>query len=276
MGNIDTRNKLFTAISSNDPQKAKELLQKHPELLDEPISDDLKTTALTRAAYTNRPHIIAALSELGADLNATGETGISALMWAAARGHVDCVNILLDRGAYLAQTGPFEMNAIDFAVLNGWYNSAWILLQRGLAPSRTAEELAEVCPEMKTIWVDYPGMLMTLQCRIPPEVAPNFATPPYDKTQPLIDPVNDPRESWNNWFGRVLEFEDPPLIERASLPSNQQPQNTIMGKMKIFIGLDDVPVASFEVEGSLNSQSSEAAIDYSRIPMLQQDEKCVN
>jgi hypothetical protein len=34
----------------------------------------------------------------------------------------------------------------------------------------------------------------------------------------FVDPVIDPRESWKDWFWRNVEFQNPPLVERESLP----------------------------------------------------------
>ena len=35
-----------------------------------------------------------------------------------------------------------------------------------------------------------------------------------------IDPVVDPRESWKDMAVRMIDFKDPPLVERNELPSN--------------------------------------------------------
>jgi len=46
--------------------------------------------------------------------------------------------------------------------------------------------------------------------------------PRYD-IKPVVekvyyDPVIDPRETWKDYVKRVVEFEDPPLVERNELP----------------------------------------------------------
>jgi hypothetical protein len=35
----------------------------------------------------------------------------------------------------------------------------------------------------------------------------------------LIDPVIDPREPWKKMINRIVEFEEPPMVERSELPS---------------------------------------------------------
>lgn len=48
-----------------------------------------------------------------------------------------------------------------------------------------------------------------------PEKTPNFYV---RKRVFLSDPVIDPRETWKQWAVRQMEFKEPPLVERASLP----------------------------------------------------------
>ena len=74
---------------------------------------------------------------------------------------------------------------------------------------------------------------------MPPEVVPYFTLPPIKREIVLNDPVRDPNESWGTWVNRVLEFEKPPLVERNSLPEALQPQNTMTGKLKILLKLEN-------------------------------------
>lgn len=58
-------------------------------------------------------------------------------------------------------------------------------------------------------------MLRDLKMGIEPEKSSKIL---IKKKHILSDPVIDPRETWKNWFLRNMEFKDPPLVERASLP----------------------------------------------------------
>jgi hypothetical protein len=61
---------------------------------------------------------------------------------------------------------------------------------------------------------------MTMECKIPPDVAPKFTLPPPVQRVHYKDPVDDPTESWKNWGMRVRDFQfwDAPKVERESLP----------------------------------------------------------
>lgn len=241
MGNFATRSNLYLAVNAADEVWITKILEKRPELVNEPLTDDRKTTAITRACYCGLPHIILHLIKHGADLNRTGCNGITGLMWTAARGHLDCCRILVEFGANIDQTGPSGMNALDFAVLHGNYEVAYYLHSRGLQPTKTAVDLEQVKEEFGGRYTDYPCLLMSLECKIPPEIAPAFTIPPPKKLVPLLDPVSDPRESWGAWMKRVMDFEEPPLVERQALPPEIQPQNTTLGRLKTFIGLENPP-----------------------------------
>lgn len=242
MGNTEAKNRLFQAITNNDPEAARSIIRKYPSIKNSPISSDLKTTALTRAAYLNRPHILSCLIELGADPDRAGESGISPLMWASARGHSDCIEILLNFGATIDQRGPYEMTAIDYAVLYGRYEQVWQLLSKGAICTKTVDEFSAIREASETLWVDFQGILMSIDCKIPADVAPPFTVPPKVEVAKLEDPVADPDESWKDWFNRVIDFEEPPRVERESLPASKQPQNKISGKVKILFGIDNPPL----------------------------------
>ena len=133
------------------------------------------------------------------------------------------------------------MNALDFAALHGNYAVAYYLYSRGLRPTMTALQLSEVTEEFGGRYVDYACLLMSLESNIPPEVAPLFTIPPPKKLVPMVDPVADPREPWGQWAKRVIDFEDPPLVERSALPPHMQPQNTTIGRLKTFMGMENPP-----------------------------------
>lgn len=244
MGNFATRENLYLAINAADELWITQILERKPDLVNEPLTDDGKTNAITRACYCGLPHIILHLIKHGADLNRAGSSSITGLMWAAARGHLDCCKILVEFGANIDQTGPHGMNALDFAVLHGNYPVAFYLSTRGLRPIKVATELEGLKEEFGGRYTDYACLLMSLECKIPPEVAPSFTVPPPKKLVPMVDPVSDPREPWKDWMKRVIDFEEPPLVERHALPPDLQPQNTTLGKLKTFMGLENPPLDS--------------------------------
>ena len=223
MGNIEARHRVWVAITADDPETVRKIFGRYPELMNAPISDDKKTNAITRAAYLDRPHIIAELISLGADVNRCTATAISALMWAAAKGNIESVRLLVNFNADPLQTGPYEMNATDFAVLYGAYSTAYYLQSLGYSPRKTPEEYAEIKMLMQTNYVDFSGFLMSLDKEIPPEIVPFFTLAPIEREQLFEDPIRDPSETWGNWAKRVLEFERPPMIERNSLNARVVP-----------------------------------------------------
>ena len=250
MGNAEVRHKLWTAITANDPETVRKILLRYPQFINEPISDDQKTNAVTRAAYLDRPHILAELVTHGADLNKVAGSGISALMWAAARGNLECVRFLINFGADTSQQGPFGLTAADYAILYGYYNTAYFLYTNGILPTKSAQEFEEIRAQMQTLYVDFPCILMSLERSIPPDVVPFFTIPPIKREVEIVDPVRDPNESWTDWANRLLEFEKPPLVERNSLPQALQPQNTLIGKIKIKLNLENPPpiLAEFNLD----------------------------
>jgi len=70
--------------------------------------------------------------ESGADANATGEAGITALMYAAASGHPEAVQRLLDAHASVnTLAGPNNITALRIAVAAGSADAARHLLAAG-------------------------------------------------------------------------------------------------------------------------------------------------
>ena len=69
------------------------------------------------------------------------------------------------------------------------------------------------------------------------------------KVQTYNDPVIDPRETWGQFFKRIAEFEDPPLVERHDLPNDMQPQNRFLGKMRSYInGMSPYPYTTIQLK----------------------------
>ena len=251
MGNSEVKNKLYMAVSANQLDQISSILAAHPQLINETISDDQNTTALTRAAYLNRSHIITLLAEAGASMTATGLNKMSALMWAASKGHTECCIVLLKYSADIDQEGPHGMKAVDFAVLYGRYETAWLLVNSGAACSKSPEELMKIRWEMDLPLIDYAGFLLSLESKITPEGAPSFLVPV--EAIKLNDPVPDPDETWKSWFARVIEFQNPPMVERSSLPPHKQPHNSVLGKILVKMGLEDQPNAAPDINSDIEN-----------------------
>ena len=60
-------------------------------------------------------------------------------------------------------------------------------------------------------------VIENLEARVDPDLVPRFDIKPIVE-KVYYDPVIDPRESWKQYIKRVVEFEDPPLVERSQLP----------------------------------------------------------
>lgn len=71
------------------------------------------------------------LLDQGADINAKGNTGATALMMACWWGHVDIVKLLLDRGANVNAKGLDGYTALMEAARYGRFEIAELLLERG-------------------------------------------------------------------------------------------------------------------------------------------------
>lgn len=242
MGNQPTAHNLYLAITAGNEEAVANILLQKPELVNQTISDDGKSTPATRAAFLGKSHILLVLIKHGVDLNITGANGISALMWAAGRGHLDTCKLLVEFGANLQQTGIFEMNAADMAVLYGYYNTAFYLRSRGLNPTKQPDDYSAIKTQLESPWVDYAGLLMSLDKEIPVDIVPAFTLPPIKPKVVYTDPVPDPTETWKDWLNRVKDFENPPLVERHSLPAELQPQNRVLGKLRIKLGIDKPPI----------------------------------
>ena len=88
-------------------------------------------TSLTRAAENGHREVVKALIELGADINAGGYRGKTALMEAAANGHADIVRDLVESGAAVNQKDEYHDTAIMIAGRTGHSNIVEILKVAG-------------------------------------------------------------------------------------------------------------------------------------------------
>jgi ankyrin repeat protein len=61
--------------------------------------------------------------------------GLTALLFAARQGCVECTRILLDAGADVNTTDPDGISGVLLAIINGHYDAAALLLDRGVDPN---------------------------------------------------------------------------------------------------------------------------------------------
>ena len=77
--------------------------------------------------HPRRARSFSAVLDGGVDPNACGSGGFTALMWAAARGHIEVVQSLLGAGARSAIQTQKGRTAGDIAVQEGWHDVAALL-----------------------------------------------------------------------------------------------------------------------------------------------------
>jgi ankyrin repeat protein len=89
-------------------------------------------TALMIASQEGHPSCISLLLDRGADVNATGKDGATAIMLASGKGHPSCISLLLDRGADVnAKDNSDDVTALIAASQYGHPSCISLLLDRG-------------------------------------------------------------------------------------------------------------------------------------------------
>jgi ankyrin repeat protein len=91
-----------------------------------PLEDKL----IAAAAY-GRTNIVLTLLEQGADVNAKGKDGSTALRLAAFQGHTDTVQALLGKGADVSAKDKDGYTALILAALQGHTDTVQALLEQG-------------------------------------------------------------------------------------------------------------------------------------------------
>lgn len=81
-----------------------------------PGLNDRGMTALMFAAWRGHDEIVALLTQSGASINATSNSGMTALMYAAFGGHLRSVQLLLGSGANPNLQGERGKNALMYAI----------------------------------------------------------------------------------------------------------------------------------------------------------------
>lgn len=82
-------------------------------------------------------------------------------------------------------TGLHEMNALDYAILHGFYKTAYFFYEKGMRATKTLEEFEEIRLITKTSYSDIAGILMSLECNMPPDMVPSFSLPPKEIPIPM-------------------------------------------------------------------------------------------
>ena len=98
--------------------------------LTESLSNDV-SPALADAAWKGDTETVALLLDRGADIEAQGVTGKTALIYAAEFGRIETVALLLDRGANLEAQDVNGSTALMYAAGNGRIETVALLLDRG-------------------------------------------------------------------------------------------------------------------------------------------------
>lgn len=88
-------------------------------------------TPIIAAAMQAHADVIRLLIEAGADVDAAGEDGMSALLWAAEEGSDDCVGLLLEAGSRLDGRDQFGNSALQLAIRDGHAAIVTRLVQAG-------------------------------------------------------------------------------------------------------------------------------------------------
>ena len=107
-------------------------------LLQQPSSTP-SADALFEAARAGDRARVAQLLDAGVDVNAKARYDVTALTFAAGRGHLDVVRLLVDRGADMSVVDTFyKMRAIDLAAGEKHFDVVLFLLERGSPGARGA------------------------------------------------------------------------------------------------------------------------------------------
>ena len=117
--NVDGINALVYAVSLNDEEMVKFLLEKGADANTvceiENEHTDIASTPLMNAAYRGNTNIINMLLENGADINYTTDFGMTALMYAASFNQFEAAKVLLENNADTSITDEYGRTALDLA-----------------------------------------------------------------------------------------------------------------------------------------------------------------
>jgi hypothetical protein len=124
---------VFDAIRNNDLHQVKELIEKHPDLVNTPGNN--RFTPILFAANNNKSEIAEYLISKGADVDAVfladyyGNTPIS---FAIKNNNLDLVKILLNNGADIQHRTKLGENYLHFAAAQNMVDIAEYLINNGI------------------------------------------------------------------------------------------------------------------------------------------------
>lgn len=141
--NVDGINALVYAVSLNDEEMVKFLLEKGAdantvcEIENEHIC--MPPTPLMNAVYNGNTNIINMLLENGADINYTTDE-MTPLIYAAYKGNTNIINTLLENGVDINYTNYYGMTALMYAASYNQFEAVKILLENNADTSITDED----------------------------------------------------------------------------------------------------------------------------------------
>ena len=121
---------LYYHVERKDIPNIRTLLEKHPEIINDPVVKDTKQTALMRASFNGHLEIVNLLLSFRADPNIATPKGETALSIAVKRDRLEISECLIEAGAHIQHTTKVGFRIIDYAILGGYYDIARMLFQR--------------------------------------------------------------------------------------------------------------------------------------------------
>jgi ankyrin repeat protein len=115
------------ALREGDVGTVLRLVDADPTLLETVV--DAWPRPLAVAAWHGHIGVARLLIERGANINATGSGGITALHCAAQEGHAEAVDFLLKKGAHANIKNQYGMTPLMWACNNGHLGAAGMLVQ---------------------------------------------------------------------------------------------------------------------------------------------------
>ena len=124
----------------NTPDRQQVLIQDGVDPDDLNKADKDGNTALIRAAAEGHIETVHALIKAGADLNKANKNGDTALILAARQGHTEAVQALIQAGADLNKADEDGDTALIRAPARGWGPPVQVLIQAGAGLNKVGED----------------------------------------------------------------------------------------------------------------------------------------